>query len=78
VLLGGQADGYDDPAPMSPFPLERGAAVAECDRLNLGNLWWLLMLPKKIENRSLSFCMPETSGNGHLLTSGGTQHERLQ
>ncbi len=45
---------------------------------NLGNLWRLLMLPKKIDNWSLSFCMPETGGNGHLLTSGGTQHEKLQ
>jgi hypothetical protein len=65
VDQGGKAGGEDDPAELPWLPLQRGAAVAEHHAYNLGNLWRRLVLPKKIENWSL------TSLQQRLVKTGG-------
>jgi hypothetical protein len=61
----GEASGEDDAAELSSLPLQPSAARAERAGVQLGNLWWRLVLPKRIENWSL------TSLLQRLVKTGG-------
>jgi len=61
----GQAGGEDDAAELPSVPVKRSAAWLSLIAYNLGNLWRRLVLPKRIDNWSL------TSLQQRLVKTGG-------
>ena len=54
VDQGRQAGGEDDPLELPPIPLQRVTLWLGVMAYNLGNLWCRLVLPRRIDNRSLT------------------------
>jgi len=65
VDQGREADGQDEAAQLPSVPIERGTPLAERNRLQPGNLWRRLALPRRFGNWSL------TSLQQRLVKTGG-------